>query len=616
MRINYSAAVRAMALFLALLFPLSNAIEAQKQDTTFLYKEPVVITSAKILSSLSELSRNVISITKAEIANAPATTLQDIFPYTSGLDVKKRGPEGVQSDISIMGGSFEQTVVMLDGVKMSDPQTGHHNMNLPINTTDVERIEILKGQSSSIYGPNAVSGVINIITKKGDKPGFSINTSGGSFGYYNWGASLSTPLEQTSNLISFSRSKSDGYRHNTDFTITTAFAHSSIPFSSGSANVSAGYTERAFGANSFYSPKYLNQWEKTKTFFLASGVDLTMGEISLSPSLYWRNNKDHYLLDYQNPSGYTNDHSTDAYGLELNSFYSGSGYSLVLGGELSFDNIVSTNLGDHRRKKGGVTGEVIILPTQDLTMLASVSVYNYNDYGGKTFPGINFVYQLSQTINLHASAGKAFRVPTFTELYYSSPVQKGNALLVPETAVTFETGINFTSGNIAADLNGFTRHGHNLIDWVRSSPTVPWYAQNITNINTTGLDMGLTLSNLPVAGYSIVNKLKFGYTWLSSDIANSAQQSQYILDILRHQLVVDATHELPLGFIMNWIVRYENRYNLDSYIICDAKLSVNWRMFNVSLAALNVFDDASLDISGIPLPGRWLKAGIEYQWRK
>jgi iron complex outermembrane receptor protein len=582
----------------------------QQRDTANIIKNEVIVTAGMVPISVSEVPRSVSIISQDDILNSPVQELQDLLSYVPGVDVRARGIEGVQADVSIRGGSFEQTLILLDGIKLNDPQTGHHNMNLPVNIDDIERVEILKGQASSIYGPNALAGVINFITKNGSNSGLSANLSGGSFGFLNGGLSVHLPYAESENMLSISKTKSDGYRHNTDFDITTFYYKTLVPFSSGNAKIDVGYTDKSFGANSFYSNRFLNQWEQTKTLFVSSNAEYSIGQIKITPKVFWRNNKDHYLLDYTNPAFYMNDHRTNSYGGELQSLFMTAIGSFELGGDLNFDNINSSNLGIHSRREGGISAEYVSSPFEKFKILLNGIAYNYDDYGWKFIPGIDLVYQVSNDLNFYTTFGKSFRIPTYTDLYYSSPVQKGSALLLPEISRNYEVGTNFNSTPFSANLSLFLRNGENLFDWVEINGK--YFVRNIPSVNTYGIDMGI--SYRPVfSNDSYLKKISLNYTYLTSNFNEPNLISLYILDHLRHQVIAEVTHSVPYGILFNWAFRYENRYNFDNYFITDLKLLRSFNNLEMSITALNLFNKSYMDVSGIPLPGRWLKAGVNFR---
>jgi iron complex outermembrane receptor protein len=596
-------------LFLIAILICNRCSIPQQKDTSSIIKNEIIVTAGMVPVSVSEVPRSVSIINQEDIINSPVQNLQDLLSYVPGLDVRARGIGDVQADVSIRGGSFEQTLILLDGIKLNDPQTGHHNMNLPVNMSDIERIEILKGPASSIYGPDALAGVINFITKKGNNSELSANLSGGSFGYFNGGLSVHVPYVESDNMLSISKSKSDGYLHNTNFDITTFYYKTNVPYNAGNANVVVGYTEKSFGANGFYTPVFPNQWEQTKTLLVSSTADYSFGQIKLTPKVFWRNNKDHYLLDYTNPSFYMNDHQTNSYGAELQSLFITNIGSIELGGDFDIDNINSTNLGIHNRREGGVSAEYVTSPIENFKILLNGFAYNYDNYGWKFIPGIDLVYQFSDYFNCYTTFGKSFRIPTYTELYYNSPAQKGNALLHPEEAFTYEAGINYNKSTLSGNLSLFLRDGKNLIDWVKGLTDQFWLARNIASIKTFGIDIGLTYRPT-FNNDSFVKKISLDYTYLTSTFNEPNLISQYILDHLRHQFIAELTHSSVSDILFNWAFRYENRYNFDNYFITDLKLSRSFNNFDLSLAALNLFNKSYMDVSGIPLPGRWIQAGI------
>jgi iron complex outermembrane receptor protein len=307
-----------------------------------------------------------------------------------------------------------------------------------------------------------------------------------------------------------------------------------------------------------------------------------------------------------------NDHQTNFFGAELQSVYMTNFGSIGLGGDLNFDNINSTNLGIHNRRVGGISGEFVSSPFENIKFLLNGFVYNYDNYGWKFVPGIDIIYQASYNLNFYTTFGKSFRIPTYTDLYYNSPAQKGNALLLPEEAVTYEVGTNYNDASFSGNLGLFSRNGKNLIDWVKGINDPYWLARNIADLNTTGIDASITFRPLFGAD-SFIKKLSLNYTYLSSNFNEPNLLSQYILDHLRHQFIGEISHTAPLNIIFNWAFRYENRYNFESYFITDLKLSRSFSMIDLSISALNLFNKSYMDISGIPLPGRWLKAGISFR---
>src|ERR1035437_1725973 len=227
----------------------------------------VVVSAQRAPVAFSQVARIVKVIGKEEIQSAPVQSLQDLLEYSLNVDVRQRGNYGVQADISIRGGSFDQVLILLNGININDPQTGHHSLNLPVSFDAIERIEILEGPASRIYGLNAFSGAINIITGTSTGSNLKARLSGGQFGYYDSGLSGNIVTGKLTNFISVDHRSSDGYIKNTDFKLTDAYYLGKLATSAGIIELQAGNSDRAFGANSFYTPAYPDQYEKVNTTF-------------------------------------------------------------------------------------------------------------------------------------------------------------------------------------------------------------------------------------------------------------------------------------------------------------------------------------------------------------
>ncbi|HSR17414.1 MAG TPA: TonB-dependent receptor plug domain-containing protein, partial [Ignavibacteriaceae bacterium] len=381
--------IRIILISIIILFPVYIMSQDEKYEL-----DEIIVTAGRISVSFNELTRSVLVLNREEIKNLPSDNVQDVLQYSGSVDIRQRGLFGVQADVSIRGGTFDQSLILIDGMKVNDPQTGHHNLNLPVSLGDVERIEILKGQGSRMFGANAFSGVINIITKKDPSRIISVSALGGEYGYYNGDLNLSYSVGSLNNYFSLSKSKSDGYIHNTDFDLQNYSYHASLGNRQENINLFLGYNEKEFGANGFYSASFPNQWEHTKTKF--AGLSATLGSetFSVSPKIYWRRNNDRFLLNYLDPSFYENNHQTDLYGVELQTNLKTAAGDFSLGGEFLKDQIESTNLGNHKRENKGAFGEYRFSPVENLFFNAGAFIYDYAEIGWRFWPGIDAAYRI------------------------------------------------------------------------------------------------------------------------------------------------------------------------------------------------------------------------------
>lgn len=581
------------------------------QNITEYKIDSVVISSNRIPLSFSEIGRSVKIIPDYEIQNLPVTNIPELIDQISGIDVKQRGPENIQADVSIRGGSFEQTLILIDGIKIIDPQTGHHNLNLPINFSQIERVEILKGQGSQIYGANAFSGVINFITKKSGENNLGIELNGGENNFYNLGINTSQNIGSTFHNLSFSKSKSNGYRKNTEFENYIFSMNNSFKFTNTIINTLYGYSDKDFGANSFYTIRFPNQAEKVKTNFASVSADADISSIRFIPNLFWRLNKDEFVLNKFDESFYKNIHSTNSFGGEIQASINQFGQATSFGIEFSKDLIESNNLGNHKREKKGFFIEQIIKPIDKLNLSIAGFAYKYSSLNFKFWPGIDLTFSPNNDFKIFANLGKAFRIPTYTELFYKDPVTIGNKNLHPEESINYEIGLSYLFNYCETNFSFFRKEGKNLIDYILNDETNFWKAENLTKINTNGFEIGFVI-NLSDFTNSILSKLKIDYTYLNSEKINLGIQSRYNLEHLRNDLTVQLFNKLPFGVQQSWTLNYEERVSLKDHFTIDTKLKNNFSHLEIFIEASNLLNKSFQEIPGVPLPGRWIIGGMKF----
>ncbi|MCB9207038.1 MAG: TonB-dependent receptor [Ignavibacteriales bacterium] len=597
-----------MKLLFIVLIIVTNICVAQSELEYNL--DSVVVSTNRVPLNFSEFGRTINLLSQRDIELLPSTNVYDLLDQISGVDIKQRGPEGVQADVSIRGGNFEQTLILIDGVKLIDPQTGHHNMNLPVALSQIERVEILKGQGTKSYGANAFSGAINLITKKSgnDKIGFEL--SGGENNFYTLGLNSSLNIGNTFHNFSFSKSKSDGYRLNTGFENYLLSVDNSFKFSNIVLNTIYGFSDKDFGANSFYSIRFPNQAEKTKTHFASVTSDINFNSFIVKPKIRWRTNSDEFVLNKFNPSFYKNNHETTVYGGELEISTNLIGGTTSFGTDYDFDKIQSSNLGNHKRTKLSFFIEQNSNLTNNFKIGIGGFLYKYTNTNWNFWPGIDIAYNLIDKIKIFANYGKAFRIPSYTELYYSDPANLGNENLLPEESSNYELGINYFSKSLLLHFSYFRKEGKNLIDYVYDNSDSIWKAQNFTKINTNGLEVSIDFLMGDFLGF--LEKTKIDYTYLKSDKIDLGELSKYTLDFLNHDLTISILHKLPFEVEQSWSLNYEDRIILDNHFTIDTKITkkINNILFFVNVS--NVLNKSYQEIPGIPLPGRWIIGGIKF----
>ncbi len=575
--------------------------------------DEIVVSSGRIPITFNNLSRSVKVLALEEIKSIPANNVVDLLKHISGVDLRTRGTEGAQADISIRGGSFEQTLVLIDGVKLINPQTGHHNLNIPVSLDNIERIEILKGQGARIFGANAFSGAVNIITRKDRTNSISASLIGGENGLYEYGLSGSIKTGSISNNISYSKKKSDGYRHNTNFNMQSFSIGQNYSLGENQFNFLYGYIDKSFGANSFYSDRFPNQYERILTRIVNITAEIPVWNMSLSPKLYYRNSFDDFKLDYLRPGWNQNIHRTESFGGEVQASFNTSIGTTYFGGEFGKDEIRSSNLGIHTRDKFGLYAEQKILPTSNISLSAGLFAYNYSSIGWKFWPGLDVSYNLNDETKIFASVGKAFRLPTFTELFYVSPANMGNPNLLYEQTTNYEIGFSYRQNYFAASGSIFQKEGTNLIDWVRAKPTDPWRVANVSNLSSVGTEINFELNTKKLLPSSPISTVNLSYVYLTSNRKAGSFESKYLLDHLRHQLNINFSNDLVFGIKQTWTLRYEERENVTSHFIVDSQISKQIALFDFFLRVTNLFNKSYYDIPGVILPGRWISAGMKFK---
>ncbi|PID58711.1 MAG: hypothetical protein CR986_07570 [Ignavibacteriae bacterium] len=571
----------------------------------------IIVTANRTPTISKKIGRTMHLLGKKELKSLPASNLQDILEYTSGLDVKQRGVAGVQSDISIRGGSFEQTLILVNGIKLTDPQTGHHNMNLPLTYSQIERIEILKGQGARSFGANAFSGVINIITKSKSKTGLNIDLSGGEFDYTNFTLGGNISAGNTLHNISLNRTNSTGYRHNTDFTNYSISMNNSFNFSNTVLKTLFGYTDKDFGANSFYTNRFPNQAERTKTLLAAISGDIQLGAFNILSKLSWRKGKDNFVLKRNNPAFYENNHTTNSYGFELQA---SSNFLEIgttsFGVELNKDDIVSSNLGEHNRTQLGLFFEQQIDITSKLNVNLGGFAYKYSNYGWKFIPTFDLAYLVNDNLKVYTNYGRAFRIPTYTDLYYQSYATRGNADLKPEETINYELGIGYQTNFLQINGALFRKEGSNLIDYALDETDSLWKAKNINKININGFELSLSVNTNKLTK-NIITKIGLEYTYLDAKKIDANIKSKYVLEHLVHDLSFSIFNILPLGIKQSWVFSFEDRIKQNDIFKVDTKLYRDFDYFNVYVSITNIFNKVYEEFPGVELPGRWITGGVK-----
>ncbi len=605
-------------LLISCLIFLSGALEAQ-QDTAVVDLGEVIIRENRIEIPFNKVSRNIYVINRKEMETTPARSLQEILSFTPGVDVRQRGISGIQADIGIRGGSFEQTLMLINGIKLTDPQTGHHLMNIPIPLQAIQRVEILKGPASRIYGQNAYSGAINVVTTLPETKSLSIQGFGGDFGMRGGSIVSSLPIGKFKQTLAVSQDASDGHWYNSDFKVTNVFYEGGIDLNDGHViNGMAAFTDRTFGANGFYTNSFPDQWESVQTYLSALSHTYHHDRLYIQTRGYWRRNIDEFRLRRNEPEFYTNNHVSDILALEINGRYENRLGVTGVGVESRQEIIESTNLGNRDRRFIGVFAEHRI-ELNNFDFRAGIYSNYYNEYGWKHFPGAELGYQINDNSRLYTNYGISYRIPSYTELFYEDPSNQSNPDLLPEEATNFELGWKYSKGGMRLEVVYFNRNSKNLIDWNRQPSDVSpnpnkWTPRNISEVTFQGFETGIYYTlNFGAENFKI-RDFSLSYNFIDADLRQATGvESRYALNSLRHQLIAGVQASFFDKVELNLKSRYIERMALDPYFLVDARVDYN-RMKKIGLFAevSNITNAEYIEAGFVQMPGRWVKGGFTF----
>ena len=616
--------------------------------------DDVEVTGSRAPLALGQAARMVTVLSREDIQAAPVQSINDLLKMAVGVDVRQRGPLGAQTDIGIRGSTQEQITILLNGINICDPQTGHNAFDLPCDISDILRIEVLEGPAGRIYGTSSLVGAINIVTidrgkrleVRGERNA-EVRLEGGSFGYLSAAGRASID----SHSLSTSYTRSDGYSRaksgslNADYSGFKAFYQGSYSLTSSHSPLSshiswhAGLSTKGYGANTFYSAKFDEQYERTTKLYIALQGETT-GWLHFRPAIYWNRSYDRFELIRGDESKVPfNHHRTDVFGINLNSYFDWIAGRTAFGAEFRNEDIVSGNLGEtlnapHGNYKYGLNRSNLsfhlehnILLNRFTLSAGFIAVKNtWNEMPFTLYPGIDASYRIGDNWKLYASYNTSLRMPSFTELYYSVGGHKADKYLKPEELRAIEGGIKYRSRMVTAQASVFHHHGRNMIDWVMDKREAEpiWQSVNLTKINTLGFESSLHL-NLGEIFKGQQSMLNIDYCYLHQQKDTpSYLQSQYALEYLRHKLCVSWQQHLLAKLDLTMKYRFQERMGSYTNIngeICDyhpysvinGRLSWNADTYSIYMEANNLLSKRYVDYGNVQQPGCWFVMGVKYR---
>lgn len=608
--------------------------------------DEVEVTGTRAPLTQSEAARVVGTITRTEINRAGVSTLNDLLKRVIGVDVRQRGGFGVQTDVTINGGTFDQITILLNGVDISNPQTGHNTAFFPVALQDIERIEVLEGASSRVFGTQAFNGAINIVTRnRSNDKMVSANVEGGSFGSFGAVGSLKLGGRTgfaTSNslLVSGGYHRSDGGIAHTDFERWHGYAHYNADFTPGvSLAAQVGANHQNYGAATFYSAKYNNQYENASNMMASVSVSLhdAMRRWEVQPVIFGNQFIDHYQL-IRGKSGASvgeNFHNLGVLGAGVNANFAWIAGKTALGVEVRHERLYSTAYGrlledadykdipgsqrmfDHKASR---TNHNIYLEHNVMAGGFTFSVgalANHNSALGEGlhfYPGIDVSYRPDEHWKVFISWNKALRLPTYTDLYTMNAVQQGDVNLQPERKHEWRTGAKWSTRGLDVTLSGFISKGKNMIDWVfTSAQSTKYHALNIGKLDNMGYSLEAAVRPEMLWQGCPVEKVSLGYAYIHQKHETEAEiyKSLYALEYLKHKFTFVVDHRIWRKLAAEWSLRYQQRMNgYHPYWKLDGKLQWTEKAWDVYVQADNLTAHRYYDYATVQQPGLWLMAGV------
>ena len=594
--------------------------------------DDVEVTGSCAPLALGQAVRMVTVLSREEIQAAPVQSINDLLKMAVGVDVRQRGPIGAQTDVSIRGGTSEQITILLNGINICDPQTGHNAFDLPCDISDIERIEVLEGPAGRVYGTSSLVGAINIVTRDVRSKMAEVRVEGGSFGYLSAAGRVALGLHS----LSSNYTRSDGYSRSKAGSLNSDYSGGKVFYQGGYQceglllNWSGGLSVKGFGSNTFYSAKFDEQYERTTKIYTALQGDLTIGKLHVRPAIYWNRSYDRFELirgsEERVPFNY---HRSDVFGINLNTYFDWQLGRTAMGAEFRNEDIVSTNLGEplsdpFSHYKVGLNRSNLSFHLEHNILLKRftlsagfIAIKNtWNQMPFKLYPGIDASYRIGDHWKVYASYNSSLRMPSFTELYYSVGGHKADKYLKPEELHAVEGGVKYSNYWLTAQTSIFHHHARNMIDWVMDTrdPDAVWQSVNHTKVNTTGVETNATLT---AKRYTL--NLAYCYLHQNKD-EQDFLQSQYSLEYLRHKVTASLrwsiTDYLRLSISYRWQDRMGSYTTVDGevrdyhpYSVVDARLDWHQDSYNVYLEGNNLTGHHYVDYGNVPQPGCWITAG-------
>ena len=602
--------------------------------------ETLVVLGAATPVPLAESPRPVEVLPLAPLKLADETAI-DALRTDSSIFIEQRGAGGAQDDLILDGGSFEQALILLNGFRINDAQTSHHNLDLPVPMEAMNQVQVLEGAGSTLHGVDALSGVVDFLTAAPDHDSLRVRLGQGSFESNEESLMLSAVRRAWSGRATADRNFSTGFTTDRDYRNEDASAESWLGTKLGITDVLFAGSDRAFGANNFYGP--YPSWERTKSWFASARQELGSHTVA---AFGFRRHADDFVLFRNNPGLYENNHIDQSWQASLRRTQTlHAGALLLIGLESDGDSIRSFNfsggvtsyaLGIHARNRGAGYVDLDFNPPARRWNLSAGAREEIFSGGAQTVfsPQLAGSLRLPHALKLRASGGYGFRIPTYTDLYYSDPATLGNPSLKPESAWSGNGGADWApSSKVTISVTGFYSRQHHTIDYIRAAvtpnPYLPsscekdgvqaadtWCATNLNGLHFSGVESRLTW--IPRASQTI----HIGWTQLfGSQSPLPGIRSEYALNYPVVNVHAEWTAAIRYGIAVTNEVSIARPYqqpgnapfNANAYPVWNFTATRDRSKVRPYLRLTNLSNTGYQQIVGVPMPPRSIMGGFVVQ---
>ncbi|HEY2470932.1 MAG TPA: TonB-dependent receptor [Terracidiphilus sp.] len=577
--------------------------------------ETMVVLGSAAPVPLAESPRSVIllSLRGKELA---AETPLDLLRQDSSVFLEDRGAGGAQSDLVLRGGSFEQSLVLLNGFRINDAQTSHHNLDLPVPFEGIDSIQVLHGAGSTLHGVDALSGVVDFLTVAPDHASLMVHAAEGSYQSNEESLVAGATQGRWSGRLAAARNFSTGFMTDRDYRNEDASLESWFGTRLGITDLLFASSDRSFGANQFYGP--FNSWERTKSLF--TSVRQEVGSRTVAAFGY-RRHSDEFVLLRTSPSDYENNHIDGSWQASLQHNIPLANPSLLLLGlEADGDRIQSYNfsggvtsfaLGIHARNRGAGYIDLDLRPAKRRWNVSAGAREEIFSGGARAAfaPQLSGSLRITDALKVRASGGYGFRIPTYTDLYYSDPTTNGNANLKPESAWSGDGGADWApSSRVSLSVTGFYSRQQDAIDYVRANASQKWQAVNLSGLRFTGVESNLTW--IPAESQTV----RIAWTGLyGAQNALNGLQSEYVFNYPVQNIHADWTIALGHAFSLMNVVQIAQRYQQTAYPVWNLALTHEYGKIRPYLRFTNLSNTGYQEITGVNMPPRAITGGFAIQ---